>query len=174
MDQLIHSIPVLVGPFLACLLIAGLHCYMGLHVLRRGVIFVDLALAQCAALGAAVALFLLPMIWPETLEPHEAKGLTLATEESLAMELALEDDEPLLESIESTETTKGLRDHADYGHDHHRDQKRNRNRQQTRTHARNNTGSNQGNVEPAEVEHEGHHHGALEKRFSYVMSLLFA
>ncbi|KPK22029.1 MAG: hypothetical protein AMK69_20580, partial [Nitrospira bacterium SG8_3] len=129
---------------------------------------------QCAALGAAVALFLLPMIWPETLEPHEAKGLTLATEESLAMELALEDDEPLLESIESTETTKGLRDHADYGHDHHRDQKRNRNRQQTRTHARNNTGSNQGNVEPAEVEHEGHHHGALEKRFSYVMSLLFA
>jgi zinc/manganese transport system permease protein len=34
-----------------------LHGYAGLHVLRRGVIFVDLALAQVAALGAVVGLF---------------------------------------------------------------------------------------------------------------------
>ena len=172
MDQLINSIPVLIVPFFACLVIAGLHCYMGLHVLRRGVIFVDLALAQCAALGAAVALLLLPVFWPETLESHKAEALSIAAEESLAMEFALEDDEPLLGSIDSTGTMEGLRDHAKYGHDRHRDQ--NRNRQQTRTHAHNNTGYNQESVEPTAVEHESHDHEALERRFSYIMSLFFA
>ncbi len=46
----------LLGPaFLACLVLAGIHVYLGLHVLARGVIFVDLALAQVAALGLTVA-----------------------------------------------------------------------------------------------------------------------
>lgn len=44
------------APFAACLLLTGIHCYLGLHIVTRGVIFVDLALAQVAALGAAVAL----------------------------------------------------------------------------------------------------------------------
>ena len=43
-------------PFLACLVLTGIHAYLGLHVLARGVIFVDLALAQVAALGITVAL----------------------------------------------------------------------------------------------------------------------
>jgi zinc/manganese transport system permease protein len=43
-------------PFLACLVLTGIHVYLGLHVLARGVIFVDLALAQMAALGIAIAL----------------------------------------------------------------------------------------------------------------------
>ncbi len=43
-------------PFLACLVLAGIHVYLGLHVLARGVIFVDLALAQVAALGMTAAL----------------------------------------------------------------------------------------------------------------------
>jgi zinc/manganese transport system permease protein len=38
----------------ACLVLASILCYFGLHVLLREVIFVDLALAQLAALGAAV------------------------------------------------------------------------------------------------------------------------
>ena len=42
-------------PFLACLVLTGIHVYLGLHVLARGVIFVDLALAQVAALGMTVA-----------------------------------------------------------------------------------------------------------------------
>src|SRR5215470_4527848 len=42
-------------PFLACLVLTGIHVYLGLHVLARGVIFVDLALAQLAALGISVA-----------------------------------------------------------------------------------------------------------------------
>jgi zinc/manganese transport system permease protein len=42
-------------PFVACLVLTGIHVYLGLHVLARGVIFVDLALAQVAALGITVA-----------------------------------------------------------------------------------------------------------------------
>jgi zinc/manganese transport system permease protein len=45
-------------PFLACLVLAGIHGYLGIHVLKRKVIFVDLAMAQIAALGAAYAVFL--------------------------------------------------------------------------------------------------------------------
>jgi zinc/manganese transport system permease protein len=47
---------LLAAPFAACLVLAGIHCYLGLHVVSRGVIFVDLALAQVAAFGGAVAL----------------------------------------------------------------------------------------------------------------------
>ena len=42
-------------PLLECLVLVGIHSYLGLHVLRRKVIFVDLALAQVAALGTTVA-----------------------------------------------------------------------------------------------------------------------
>ncbi len=53
---MIDFIRLLSAPFAACLVIAGLHCYMGIHVVKRGVIFVDLALAQLAALGATLGL----------------------------------------------------------------------------------------------------------------------
>ena len=42
-------------PFLASLILTGIHAYLGVHVVERGVIFVDLALAQIAAFGATVA-----------------------------------------------------------------------------------------------------------------------
>jgi len=45
-------------PFLACLILTGIHVYLGIHIVRRGVIFVDLALAQMAALGATVGLLI--------------------------------------------------------------------------------------------------------------------
>jgi zinc/manganese transport system permease protein len=41
-------------PFLECLVLVGIHSYLGLHVIRRQVIFVDLSLAQIAALGTTV------------------------------------------------------------------------------------------------------------------------
>lgn len=47
-------------PFAASLVIAGIHAYLGVHVVERGVIFVDLSLAQIAAFGSTIAL-LLPM-----------------------------------------------------------------------------------------------------------------
>ncbi len=49
---------LLLVPFAACLVLTGIHCYLGIHVVSRGVIFVDLALAQVAALGSTVALLL--------------------------------------------------------------------------------------------------------------------
>jgi zinc/manganese transport system permease protein len=51
-------IPLLLAPFFASLIITGIHAYLGVHVVERGVIFVDLALAQIAALGATVAILI--------------------------------------------------------------------------------------------------------------------
>jgi zinc/manganese transport system permease protein len=45
-------------PFVASLILTGIHAYLGVHVVQRGVIFVDLSLAQIAALGATIALLL--------------------------------------------------------------------------------------------------------------------
>jgi zinc/manganese transport system permease protein len=54
LDQLIHSLWL--APLVACMVIVAVHSYLGLHVLAREVIFVDLALAQVAALGSTVAI----------------------------------------------------------------------------------------------------------------------
>jgi zinc/manganese transport system permease protein len=43
---------------LAALVLAGIHAYLGFHIVRRGVLFVDLALAQMAALGVSLAIVL--------------------------------------------------------------------------------------------------------------------
>ncbi len=43
-------------PLVACMVIVAIHSYLGLHVIAREVIFVDLSLAQMAALGSAVAI----------------------------------------------------------------------------------------------------------------------
>ena len=49
-------IEFLAAPFAASLILTGIHAYLGVHVVERGVIFVDLSLAQFAALGATIAL----------------------------------------------------------------------------------------------------------------------
>ena len=51
-------LPFLLAPFLASLILTGIHAYLGVHVVERGVIFVDLALAQIAALGATIAILM--------------------------------------------------------------------------------------------------------------------
>ena len=56
LDQLLHSLWF--APLVACMAIVAIHSYLGLHVLAREVIFVDLSLAQVAALGSTVAIFL--------------------------------------------------------------------------------------------------------------------
>ncbi len=48
----------LLAPFVISLVLTGIHAYLGVHVVERGVIFVDLALAQIAALGATVAILI--------------------------------------------------------------------------------------------------------------------
>jgi zinc/manganese transport system permease protein len=57
---LVQILDFLAAPFAASLILTGIHAYLGVHVVERGVIFVDLSLAQIAALGATIAI-LLPM-----------------------------------------------------------------------------------------------------------------
>jgi zinc/manganese transport system permease protein len=52
------ALPFFRTAVLAALVLAGIHAYLGFHVVRRGVLFVDLALAQMAALGVALAVML--------------------------------------------------------------------------------------------------------------------
>ena len=64
-------------PLVACLLLPGILVYYGLHIIRREVIFVDLALAQVATLGTCVCLYL----GHEPDDPHNyfwSLGFTLA------------------------------------------------------------------------------------------------
>ncbi len=55
MEQLIQ---IMLPPLAACLILTGICTYLGLHVVSREVIFVDLALAQIAALGSTFAFLL--------------------------------------------------------------------------------------------------------------------
>lgn len=58
-------------PTAACLLLPGLLVYFGLHIIRREVIFVDLALAQVATLGTCVAILL-------HYEPHDWESYAMS------------------------------------------------------------------------------------------------
>jgi zinc/manganese transport system permease protein len=62
-------------PFLACLVLTGIHVYLGIHVIARKVIFVDLALATIAALGAVWGALL---GWDIHQDPWVIKGFSLA------------------------------------------------------------------------------------------------
>jgi zinc/manganese transport system permease protein len=50
-----EALNFLVWPFLACLLLILIHAYFGIHILERGIIFVDLALAQFIGVGIALS-----------------------------------------------------------------------------------------------------------------------
>jgi zinc/manganese transport system permease protein len=64
-------LPFLIAPFIASLILTGIHAYLGVHVVERGVIFVDLALAQIAALGATIAILV-------GMDPHGAGAYWLS------------------------------------------------------------------------------------------------
>jgi zinc/manganese transport system permease protein len=70
MHEFIH---VMALPFTVCLILSGIHAYLGFHVIERQVIFVDLALAQIAVLGASFAL-----ITGHDLESAQAYWLSLS------------------------------------------------------------------------------------------------
>jgi len=53
-----EAFQVMLKPLVACLLLPGILVYYGLHIVRRGIIFVDLALAQVATLGTCLCLLL--------------------------------------------------------------------------------------------------------------------
>ena len=50
-----EALSFLIWPFLACLLLILIHAYFGIHILQRGIIFVDLALAQFISVGIALS-----------------------------------------------------------------------------------------------------------------------
>jgi zinc/manganese transport system permease protein len=50
------GLELMLPPFVACMILVAIHSYLGLHVIAREVIFVDLSLAQMAALGTTVGL----------------------------------------------------------------------------------------------------------------------
>ncbi len=58
LPTMIEALAFLWPPFLVAVCLVGIHAYFGIQVLARKVIFVDLALAQIAALGATVAFML--------------------------------------------------------------------------------------------------------------------
>lgn len=69
-----EALQFLAAPLALGFLLIGIHAYLGLHVLKREVIFVDISLSQVAALGGALSLFIV----------HETGGLL-----SLAFSLGL-------------------------------------------------------------------------------------
>jgi zinc/manganese transport system permease protein len=52
------GLELMLPPFVACMILVAIHSYLGLHVIAREVIFVDLSLAQMAALGVTAGLLL--------------------------------------------------------------------------------------------------------------------
>ena len=63
---------LMILPLMLGVILTGILAYLGIHIVEREVIFVDLALAQIAALGAAVGVLV-------GLEPHgiQAYGASL-------------------------------------------------------------------------------------------------
>lgn len=48
----------LLYPFLACIALVLIHAYFGVHILERGIIFVDIAMAQFIGIGIALSFYL--------------------------------------------------------------------------------------------------------------------
>src|ERR1017187_5467703 len=61
----------LLAPFVASLILTGIHAYLGIHVVERSVIFVDLSLAQIAALGTTIAVLY-------GIEPHSTAAYVVS------------------------------------------------------------------------------------------------
>ena len=55
---MLDTISYLLAPMTVCVLLAGILSYFGNHILTRGIIFIDIALAQIAALGTMIGLLL--------------------------------------------------------------------------------------------------------------------
>lgn len=56
MESMSGLFEFMIAPFVACMVLVAIHAYLGIHVIARGVIFVDLSLAQIAAFGSIIAL----------------------------------------------------------------------------------------------------------------------
>src|SRR5436309_7806413 len=66
-----NTLSFLLPPFIASLILTGIHAYLGVHVVERGVLFVDLSLAQIAALGTTIAVLY-------GIEPHSTAAYVVS------------------------------------------------------------------------------------------------
>ena len=70
-------IELLLPAFLVSVVLLGIHSYFGLEIIRRGIIFTDLAIGQWAAFGSALSLLLLEgkFLYPPSLSVALGAGL---------------------------------------------------------------------------------------------------
>lgn len=78
-----EALSFLAAPIALAILLVGIHAYLGLHVLERDVIFIDISLSQVAALGGVISLFF------TTQEDGGNLGIGLSLLLCLAVALAL-------------------------------------------------------------------------------------
>jgi zinc/manganese transport system permease protein len=93
-----EALQFLAAPFFLAFLLVGIHAYLGLHVLKREVIFVDISLSQVAALGAAISLFFV----------HEGEGGILPLALSLGLCLLVAFGLALLRHFEKSISQEAL------------------------------------------------------------------
>ena len=62
---MLTALGIMFAPFVACLTLVGIHGYFGIHVLKREIIFIDIAMAQIAALGGTFHLLFQPDVTVE-------------------------------------------------------------------------------------------------------------
>ena len=71
------ALEFMAAPLLACLLLIGITVYFGIHVLKREIIFIDIALAQIAALGGAVSMLFHELNIGSHEEGHEHSSISI-------------------------------------------------------------------------------------------------
>jgi zinc/manganese transport system permease protein len=73
-------IDILLAAFLLSLVLLGIHSYFGLEIIRRGIIFTDLAIGQMSALGASISILFLDgkFVYPISLCFALAGGVIIA------------------------------------------------------------------------------------------------
>lgn len=73
-------IDILLSAFLLSIVLVGIHAYFGLEIIRRGIIFTDLAVGQMAAVGASISILFLhgEFLYPISLSLALIGGILIA------------------------------------------------------------------------------------------------
>ena len=69
------AIEFMLAPFVVCILLIGINIYFGIHVIKREIIFIDIALAQIAALGGTIAGILHDLLPGHGEHSHDEHGM---------------------------------------------------------------------------------------------------
>ncbi len=72
---MLTALEFMLPPFVACMLLIGINIYFGIHVIKREIIFIDIALAQIAALGGTFSVILHELEHDHTGHTHGDEGM---------------------------------------------------------------------------------------------------